>query len=195
MFLGVGHALHQRLGRVDRFFVRPNDRRFQIDAARLERNIDDLRDPALDGNGLVLVAQEEYEMRVTRVVPVEGVHALHVGHGPNGRACERHVDKRKRRPVLPSKTLPDTEVWAVAQSPNPHNIHVSSLGVNGRGVCPVSCNPNAHLVQQQHRHGHENLARHIRGCDDGGEGQNGDQRVPPIRLEHGAVTSPALLRK
>ena len=46
--LGVGHALHQWLGGVDRFFVRPNDRRFQVDAARLKRDIDDLRDPALD---------------------------------------------------------------------------------------------------------------------------------------------------
>ena len=104
VFLGVGHALHQWFGRVDRFFVRPNDRRFQIDAARLERNIDDLRDPALDGNGLVLVAQGRVrDAGHPRGARVEGVHALHVGHGPDGRACERHVDKRKRRPCFAVK--------------------------------------------------------------------------------------------
>ena len=83
--------------------------------------------------------REEYEMRVTRVVPASRVYMpCTLVMVPMAVPVKATLTNGRGAPVLPSKTLPDTEVWAAAQSPNPHNIHVSSLGVNGRGVCPVS---------------------------------------------------------
>ena len=96
-FLGFGHPLHQGFGGVNRLFVWPNDGRLKVHAARLQGDVDDLRHPALERDGLALVPQGGIGgPRHPDVSCVQGVGPVHIGHGSNGRAVEADVHKRQR---------------------------------------------------------------------------------------------------
>lgn len=89
-------------------------------------------------------------------------------------------------PVRASNTLPWTSVICAELTTTHNATEAKASAKRGAGLCifPFAVDTlrdeNAELIQHEHGHGNQHLTGHVRWRDQGGQNENGDQRMPTV---------------